>query len=130
MASVRCAALRSFVVGRMRATCGATTYTLNGTASKRKATDVAGDPSTSVGSLCTGYGGLDLAVGDVLGDTRLAWVSDIEPGPSKVLAARYPNVPNLGDLTVVDWSKVEPVDVVTAGYPCQGESFRGQTERG
>lgn len=39
------------------------------------------------------------------------------PPPRKVLATRFPTVPNLGDLTACDWSTVPPVDVVTAGYP-------------
>ncbi len=56
-----------------------------------------------VGSLFSGYGGLDLAVG---GD--LAWYSEIEPAACKVLAAHHPGVPNLGDITQVNWSDVPP----------------------
>lgn len=74
-----------------------------------------------VGSLCTGYGGLDMAVG---GD--LAWVSDIDKAANTLLEYRHPTIPNLGDLKVVDWSAVEPVDVVTAGYPCQPFSVAGK----
>jgi DNA (cytosine-5)-methyltransferase 1 len=74
-----------------------------------------------VGSLFTGYGGLDMAVG---GD--LAWYAEIEPAACKVLAAHYPGVPNLGDITAVDWSQVEPVDVITGGYPCQPFSNAGK----
>jgi DNA (cytosine-5)-methyltransferase 1 len=74
-----------------------------------------------VGSLFTGYGGLDMAVG---GD--LAWYAEVEPAACKVLAAHYPGVPNLGDITQVDWSAVEPVDVITGGYPCQPFSTAGK----
>lgn len=73
-----------------------------------------------VGSLFTGYGGLDMAVG---GD--LAWYAEIEPAACKVLAAHYPNVPNLGDIKAIDWTQVEPVDVLTGGYPCQPFSQAG-----
>lgn len=72
-----------------------------------------------IGSLCTGFGALDEAVQDVLGG-ELAWVSDIDKGACKILAHRYPNVPNLGDFTTIDWRVIaqeSPVDVLTAGFP-------------
>ncbi|MFD9814482.1 DNA cytosine methyltransferase [Streptomyces sp. NPDC059080] len=77
-----------------------------------------------IGSLCTGYGGLDMAAQAVFGGT-VAWVADPDPGASRILAHHHPRVPNLGDLTAVDWADVEPVDVVTAGYPCQPFSTAG-----
>jgi DNA (cytosine-5)-methyltransferase 1 len=73
-----------------------------------------------VGSLFTGYGGLDIAVG---GD--LAWYAEIEPAACQVLVHHYPGVPNLGDITAIDWADVEPVDVITGGYPCQPFSHAG-----
>lgn len=59
----------------------------------------------NIGSLCTGYGGLDLAVQAVFGG-ELAWWSDIEPGPIKVMQHHHPDVPNLGDLKEVDWREL------------------------
>jgi DNA (cytosine-5)-methyltransferase 1 len=79
------------------------------------------------GALFAGYGGLDLAVEEVFGATP-AWVSEIEPGPSKILAARFPGVPNLGDITKVNWAAVEPVDIITGGSPCQDLSHAGKRE--
>jgi DNA (cytosine-5)-methyltransferase 1 len=73
-----------------------------------------------VGSLFTGYGGLDIAVGG-----ELAWYAEIEPAACQVLAHHYPNIPNLGDITKIDWDDVEPVDVITGGYPCQPFSHAG-----
>ena len=80
--------------------------------------------SITVGEICAGYGGIGLGLG-MLGETRTAWVADIEPGPRAVLAHRFPGVPNIGDITSVDWGRVEPVDVIAGGTPCQDMSTAG-----
>ena len=81
-----------------------------------------------IGSLCTGYGGLDEAVRQVYGG-EVAWVSDIDPGASQIIAHRMPGVPNLGDLTTTDWHQVLDTfgrpHIVTGGYPCQPFSAAG-----
>lgn len=66
-----------------------------------------------IGSLCTGYGGLDLAV-DAWYGAHTVWTSDIDPGASKIIAHRYPGAPNLGDLTCIDWATVPRCDPVGA----------------
>ncbi|MEW9521830.1 DNA cytosine methyltransferase [Streptomyces tubercidicus] len=81
-------------------------------------------PGPRIGSLCTGYGGLDMAVQRVFGGTT-AWVSDIDPGACRIIDHRMPGVPNIGDLTTAPWSDLEPVDIVTGGYPCQPFSHAG-----
>jgi len=81
-----------------------------------------------LGSLCTGYGGLDQAVQAVFGTTT-AWCSDIDPGAARIINHRMPGVPNLGDLTTTDWQAVldehGPVDIACGGYPCQPFSVAG-----
>ncbi|MGW4115241.1 DNA cytosine methyltransferase [Actinosynnema sp. NPDC004786] len=79
-----------------------------------------------MGSLCTGYGGLDLGVLAALGGGRIAWVADPDPHIERILAARMPGVPNLGDLRHIDWTAIEPVDVLVVGFPCQDISAAGK----
>jgi DNA (cytosine-5)-methyltransferase 1 len=80
-----------------------------------------------VGSLCTGYGGLDLAVTAVL-DARLVWYAETDRHATTVLAHRFPGIRNLGDIRTTDWAAVPPVDIVTAGFPCQDISDAGKRE--
>lgn len=82
-------------------------------------------PDLKIGSLFSGYLGLDLAVESVLGGT-LAWVSDIDPGACAILQHRAPGITNLGDITTIDWHDVEPVDVIIGGSPCQDLSSAGR----
>ena len=82
---------------------------------------------TTIGSLFTGYGGLDMAVRMALDPAaRVAWTSDVEPGPCRLAEVRWPSVPNLGDITQIDWREVEPVDVICGGSPCQDLSLAGR----
>ncbi len=78
-----------------------------------------------IGSLCSGYGGLDLAVEQFF-DAETVWFSEFDDAPSRILAQHWPGVPNLGDMTKVDWSAVEPVDIIAGGTPCQDLSGAGK----
>jgi DNA (cytosine-5)-methyltransferase 1 len=79
----------------------------------------------TVGGLFAGYGGIELALSSVL-DVRPAWFVEFDKAPSKVLAHHWPDVPNYGDVTTVDWSTVPPVDIITGGSPCQDLSHAGK----
>lgn len=57
---------------------------------------------------------------------RTVWVSDIEPAACKILAERFPEATNIGDMTKVDWSSVEPVEILCGGTPCQDLSQAGR----
>ena len=78
-----------------------------------------------IGSLCTGYGGLDLATFTVFGG-HLAWCADSDTRVAEIIAARFPGVPNLGDITTLDWRHVTGVHILTAGFPCQDISTAGR----
>lgn len=78
-----------------------------------------------IGELFSGYGGLGMGVQSVIGG-RVVWHSDNNRGARRVLAHRYPDVPNLGDVTKVDWAQVPRVDVLTGGTPCQDLSAAGK----
>lgn len=55
--------------------------------------------------------------------------SEIDPFPSTVLQHHYPNVPNLGDITKIDWRPyVGAADIVVGGSPCQSFSVAGKRE--
>lgn len=82
---------------------------------------------TTIGSLFTGYGGLDMGVAMAIDpDARVAWTSDVEPGPCKLATVRWPDTPNLGDITKINWGDVEPVDIICGGSPCQDLSLAGK----
>lgn len=55
--------------------------------------------------------------------------SEVDPFPCAVLAHRFPDVPNLGDITRVDWRRYHgEADVVVGGSPCQSFSIAGKRE--
>jgi DNA (cytosine-5)-methyltransferase 1 len=83
-----------------------------------------------IGSLCTGYGGLDEAALAVFGGS-VAWHCQYDPDDkhqyaAQILARHWPDIPNHGDITTVDYHQVEPVDILTAGFPCQDLSLAGK----
>ena len=78
-----------------------------------------------LGELCAGYNGLGMAVEEVFGATP-AWFSEYDTAPSKILAHHYPDVPNYGDMTAIDWANIEHADIISGGTPCQDLSAAGK----
>src|SRR2546421_6652351 len=92
------------------------------TTAARAASDLATTAPLRIGSLCSGYGGLDLAVMDALGGD-VAWHAQYDPTDrhqyaAPILAEHWPRVPNIRDITCADWGVAGPVDMVTARFPC------------
>lgn len=55
--------------------------------------------------------------------------AEFDEFPSAVLAERYPEVPNIGDVTKMNWKKYRgKVDLVVGGSPCQSFSIAGKRE--
>jgi DNA (cytosine-5)-methyltransferase 1 len=79
------------------------------------------------GSVCSGIEAASVAWGPL--GWKAAWLSEIEPFPSAVLAHHYPDVPNLGDMTLLPErilsGEVEAPDVFCGGTPCQAFSVAG-----
>jgi len=76
-----------------------------------------------LGSLFSGIGGFELAWQRNGG--TVAWMCEIDKNARKVLAARFPGVPIYEDVEELDPAKVEAVDVLSGGSPCQGFSIAG-----
>lgn len=79
-----------------------------------------------VGSVCSGYGGLELGLASALGPVSTAWVADTDEASACVLAARFPGAPNLGDIRSSDFAAVERIDIIAGGTPCQDLSHAGR----
>ena len=60
----------------------------------------------------------------LVGDT--VWFSEINTSVAQVFSHHWSDAPNLGDISVIDWSTVPPVEIVISGFPCQGVSIVGK----
>ena len=78
----------------------------------------------TLGSLFDGSGGFPL--GGMLAGITPVWASEIEPFPIRVTTKRLPFMKHYGNVSKMDGGKVEPVDIITFGSPCQDMSVAGK----
>lgn len=78
----------------------------------------------SLGSLFDGSGGFPLA-GSLCG-IEPVWAAEVEPYPIAVTRSRFPSMKHLGDISKVNGARIEPVDIITFGSPCQDLSVAGK----
>jgi hypothetical protein len=77
----------------------------------------------TLGSLFDGSGGFPL--GGLISGITPVWAAEIEPFPIRVTTKRLPFMKHYGDISTMDGSKIEPVDIITFGSPCQDLSVAG-----
>lgn len=77
-----------------------------------------------IGSLFAGVGGFDL--GFERAGFETAWAVEIDPKARAVLRRHFPNAKLYSDITELDPAELEPVDVITYGFPCQDLSVAGK----
>ena len=81
----------------------------------------------TVGSICSGIEAASVAW-TMLGGNFL-WFSEIAPFPSKFLETKYPDVPNIGDMTAIPEkikkAEIPYPDLICGGTPCQAFSVTG-----
>ena len=78
----------------------------------------------TLGSLFDGSGGFPLA--GIIANIQPIWASEIEPLPIRVTKKRIPQMKHYGDISNIDGGKIEPVDIITFGSPCQDLSLAGR----
>mgnify|MGYP000169727996 CR=1 FL=1 len=92
--------------------------------------ELLGDSVVRFGSVCSGIEAASVAF-EPLGWSA-AWLAEIEPFPSAILAHHYPDVPNLGDMTTISRrvlsGEIEAPDMLCGGTPCQAFSVAGLRE--
>lgn len=80
-------------------------------------------PQPIIGSLFAGIGGFD--VGFENAGYRTAWQVELNPTNRAVLADRFPHATQFEDVRHCGAHNLIPVNVLTAGFPCQDISIAG-----
>lgn len=80
-----------------------------------------------IGSVCSGIEAASVAMSDM--DVSFQWFSEIAEFQSRLLNAKYPSVPNVGDMSLlpelISSHIIDAPDVICGGTPCQAFSVTG-----
>ena len=82
------------------------------------------DNELTLGSLFDGSGGFPLA--GIMAGIKPIWSDEVEPFPIRVTEKRLPQVKHYGDICSLNGADLEPVDIITGGFPCQSVSVAGR----
>lgn len=81
----------------------------------------------TIGSVCSGIEAASVAWEPF--DAKFDWFSEIAPFPSRILAEKYPAIPNVGDMQnipgLILGNELSAPDLICGGTPCQAFSLAG-----
>ena len=83
-----------------------------------------GAANVKLGSMFDGSGTMPLCA--AMCGARPVWASEVEPYPIAVTKTHLPGMKHLGSVTDICGGKIEPVDIITFGSPCQDLSIAGK----
>lgn len=76
------------------------------------------------GSLFSGIGGIDL--GFEMAGIETTWTCEIDDWCNELLQKRFPNATHYRDVQKIGKDNLEPVDIISGGFPCQDISVAGK----
>ena len=75
-----------------------------------------------LGSCFSGIGCFELAAEHAIPNSETAWQIEIEPFARRVLSRHWPRTKRYEDIRRIDTNKLEPIDLLIGGFPCQDAS--------
>ena len=84
--------------------------------------------SIKIGSLFSGIGGFELGLERAISGAETVWQVEQNPFCQKVLAKHWPKAKIYNDVKNITADKVEAVDILCGGFPCQDISLAGKGE--
>jgi len=76
------------------------------------------------GSLFSGIGGIDL--GFEMAGIKTSWTCEIDDWCNEILEKRFPNATQYKDIKDIGKHNLQPVDIISGGFPCQDISQAGK----